>query len=153
MKVAVIAPPYPLEEAPAPPLGVTYVAAAFEAAGAEVRVLDYIVSRYSPEKLRRELEAFQPDLVGSTSVTMNFPAAAEIVQAAGLTQQFKLGIGHQQIKTVSVTVASGVNPLHERSDVGAERGHCGRGELVQHALSKHCVFLLPFFSHRDGFIG
>ena len=82
MKVAVIAPPYPLEEAPAPPLGVTYVAAAFEAAGAEVRVLDYIVSRYSPEKLRRELEAFQPDLVGSTSVTMNFPAAAEIVEAA-----------------------------------------------------------------------
>ena len=82
MKVAVIAPPYPLEEAPAPPLGVTYVAAAFEAAGAEVRVLDYIVSRYSPEKLRRELEDFQPDLVGSTSVTMNFPAAAEIVQTA-----------------------------------------------------------------------
>jgi anaerobic magnesium-protoporphyrin IX monomethyl ester cyclase len=82
MKVAVIAPPYPLEEAPAPPLGVTYVAAAFEAAGAEVRVLDYIVSRYSPEKLRRELEAFQPDLVGSTSVTMNFPAAAEIVETA-----------------------------------------------------------------------
>jgi len=82
MKVAVIAPPYPLEEAPAPPLGVTYVAAAFEAAGAEVRVLDYIVSRYSPEKLGRELEAFQPDLVGSTSVTMNFPAAAEIVETA-----------------------------------------------------------------------
>ncbi len=82
MKVAVIAPPYPLEEAPAPPLGVTYVAAAFEAAGAEVRVLDYIVSRYSPEKLRRELEAFQPDLVGSTSVTMNFPAAAAIVETA-----------------------------------------------------------------------
>ena len=82
MKVAVIAPPYPLEEAPAPPLGVTYVAAAFEAAGAEVRVLDYIVSRYSAEKLRRELEAFQPDLVGSTSVTMNFPVAAEIVEAA-----------------------------------------------------------------------
>jgi radical SAM superfamily enzyme YgiQ (UPF0313 family) len=82
VKVAVIAPPYPLEEAPAPPLGVTYVAAAFEAAGAEVRVLDYIVSRYSPEKLRREIEAFRPDLVGSTSVTMNFPAAAEIVETA-----------------------------------------------------------------------
>ena len=80
MKVAVIAPPYPLEEAPAPPLGVTYVAGAFEAAGAEVRILDYIVSRYSPEKLARELEAFRPDLVGSTSVTMNFPGAAAIVQ-------------------------------------------------------------------------
>lgn len=82
MKVAIIAPPYPLEEAPAPPLGVTYVAAAFEDAGAEVKILDYIVSRYSPEKLKGELDAFQPDLVGSTSVTMNFPAAAAIVEAA-----------------------------------------------------------------------
>jgi hypothetical protein len=33
-----------LEEIPSPPLGVTYVAAAFEAAGAEVKIFDYIVS-------------------------------------------------------------------------------------------------------------
>ena len=65
MKVAVIASPYPLEEAPAPPLGVTYIAAAFEAAGAEVRVFDYIVSRYSRDKLAADLEAFQPDFVGA----------------------------------------------------------------------------------------
>jgi len=37
-----IAPPYPLEEIPSPPLGVTYVAAAFQAAGAEVKILDYM---------------------------------------------------------------------------------------------------------------
>ncbi len=79
MKVAIIAPPYPLEEAPAPPLGVTYVAAAFETSGAEVRVLDYIVSRYTPEKLERELADFEPDVVGTTSVTMNFPAAVAIL--------------------------------------------------------------------------
>jgi anaerobic magnesium-protoporphyrin IX monomethyl ester cyclase len=79
MKVAIIAPPYPLEEAPAPPLGVTYVAAAFERAGADVRIFDYIVSRYTPEKLKAQLEAFQPDAVGATSVTLNFPAAARIV--------------------------------------------------------------------------
>ena len=79
MRVAIVAPPYPLEEAPAPPLGVTYVAAAFEAAGAEVRIFDYIVSRYSPEKLRAQLDAFQPDVLGATSVTLNFPQAAEIV--------------------------------------------------------------------------
>ena len=80
MKVAVIASPYPLEEAPAPPLGISYVAAAFEAAGAEVQVFDYIVSRYSPEKLERQLEAFQPDVVGAGSVTLNFPRGAEILQ-------------------------------------------------------------------------
>ena len=60
MRVAVIAPPYPLEEAPAPPLGVTYVAAAFESAGAEVRIFDYIVSEYSAEKLKAQLDEFRP---------------------------------------------------------------------------------------------
>jgi anaerobic magnesium-protoporphyrin IX monomethyl ester cyclase len=82
MRVAIVAPPYPLEEAPAPPLGVTYVAAAFERAGAEVRIFDYIVSAYTPEKLRAQLDEFQPDVVGSTSVTLNFPGAAEIVTTA-----------------------------------------------------------------------
>ncbi|MBN2438791.1 MAG: cobalamin-dependent protein, partial [Deltaproteobacteria bacterium] len=79
MRVAIVAPPYPLEEAPAPPLGVTYVAAAFESAGAEVRIFDYIVSRYTPEKIRMQLDAFRPDVLGATSVTLNFPGAAEIV--------------------------------------------------------------------------
>jgi len=79
MRVAIVAPPYPLEEAPAPPLGVTYVAAAFEAAGAEVRIFDYIVSRYTPEKLRAQIDAFRPDVLCGSSVTLNFPGAAEIV--------------------------------------------------------------------------
>ncbi len=82
MKVAIVAPPYPLEEAPAPPLGVTYVAAAFETAGAKVRIFDYIVSGYSPEKLRDQIDDFKPDVLGATSVTMNFPKAAEIVSEA-----------------------------------------------------------------------
>ena len=82
MRVIIVAPPYPLEEAPAPPLGVTYVAAAFERAGAQVKILDYIVSRYTPEKLRTELDAFGPDLIGTTSVTMNLPAAARILRDA-----------------------------------------------------------------------
>lgn len=80
MKVAVIAPPYPLEEAPAPPLGTSYVAAAFESAGAEVEIFDFIVTQYTPEKLRKRLEAFRPDVVGAGSVTLNFPGAAEILQ-------------------------------------------------------------------------
>ncbi|MCG6536111.1 MAG: cobalamin-dependent protein, partial [Syntrophales bacterium LBB04] len=82
MRVAIIAPPYPLEEAPAPPLGVTYVAAAFESAGADVRIFDYIVGCYTPENLRVKLDQFRPDVVGSTSVTLNFPGAAEIVAEA-----------------------------------------------------------------------
>lgn len=82
MKVAIVVPPYPLEEAPAPPLGITYVAAAFESAGASVRIFDYLVSRYTPEKLKSQIDAFQPDVIGSTSVTLNFPAAADILRTA-----------------------------------------------------------------------
>lgn len=82
LRVAIVAPPYPLEEAPAPPLGVTYVAAAFEAAGAEVRIFDYIVSRYTPEKLNAQIDAFEPHVLGATSVTLNFPVAARILDRA-----------------------------------------------------------------------
>ncbi len=80
MRVALIAAPYPLEELPSPPLGLGYVAAAFEAAGCEVKILDYIVSRYSREKIAAQLEAFQPDAVGSGSVTMNFHDARRILR-------------------------------------------------------------------------
>ena len=82
MKIALIASPYPLEEAPSPPLGLCYAAAACEAAGAQVTIVDYIVSRYTPEKLAAALDRFQPDVVGTNSVTMNFPQAIRIIQEA-----------------------------------------------------------------------
>lgn len=82
MKIALIAPPYPLSEAPSPPLGLSYVAGACIAAGAQVRIIDYIVTKYSRKKLTAELESFCPDIVGATSVTLNFPVAASILEAA-----------------------------------------------------------------------
>lgn len=82
MKIALIAPPYPLEEIPSPPLGLTYIAAVCEAAGAEVVILDYIVRGYSEKKFLAELAAFGPDIVGTGSVTMNFKQAARILQTA-----------------------------------------------------------------------
>ncbi|HPE07349.1 MAG TPA: cobalamin B12-binding domain-containing protein, partial [Smithellaceae bacterium] len=80
MRVAIIAAPYPLEEYPSPPLGIAYVTAAFEAAGCEVQVFDYIISCYSKEKLARQLADFQPDAVGAGSVTMNFYDAQQILR-------------------------------------------------------------------------
>jgi len=80
MKVALIVAPYPLEEFPSPPLGICYVAAAFENSGAEVRILDYLVRRYTPEKLYSELKSFQADVVGINSVTLNFYQAVSILQ-------------------------------------------------------------------------
>jgi radical SAM superfamily enzyme YgiQ (UPF0313 family) len=82
MKIALIASPYPLEEAPSPPLGLCYAAAACEAGGAQVTIIDYIVSQYTPEKLAVALDEFQPDAVGTNSVTMNFPQAIRIIQDA-----------------------------------------------------------------------
>jgi radical SAM superfamily enzyme YgiQ (UPF0313 family) len=80
LRVAVIAAPYPLEEFPSPPLGISYVAAAFEALGCEVRIFDYIISRYSKEKLEAQLAEFQPDAVGAGCVTMNFYEAQKILR-------------------------------------------------------------------------
>jgi anaerobic magnesium-protoporphyrin IX monomethyl ester cyclase len=80
MRVAIIAAPYPLEEFPSPPLGISYVASAFEAAGCDVRILDYIISGYSKEKLALQLADFQPDAVGAGSVTMNFYDAERILR-------------------------------------------------------------------------
>jgi anaerobic magnesium-protoporphyrin IX monomethyl ester cyclase len=80
VRVAIIAAPYPLEEFPSPPLGIAYVAAAFEAAGCEVRIFDYIISCYSREKLAAQLADFQPDAVGAGCVTMNFYDAQRILR-------------------------------------------------------------------------
>ena len=82
MRIALIAPPYPLEQVPSPPLGICYVASTCVAAGHDVKIIDYIVGQYTPEKLEAELAAYQPDIVGATSVTMNFPQAVEIVKTA-----------------------------------------------------------------------
>jgi anaerobic magnesium-protoporphyrin IX monomethyl ester cyclase len=80
VRIAIIATPYPLTEIPSPPLGITYVAAAFAAAGAEVKIFDYIVSGYSREKLAQQLNDFQPDATGIGCVTMNFYEAQRVLQ-------------------------------------------------------------------------
>jgi len=83
LKVALLASPYPLAEGPSPPLGLCYAAAAFEAAGADVRLFDYMVRAWSPEKMEAELSAFGPDVIGTNSVTLNFNAAANLLKTAG----------------------------------------------------------------------
>jgi|TARA_B100000315_G_scaffold259391_1_gene315253 radical SAM superfamily enzyme YgiQ (UPF0313 family) len=82
MKVLLINPYYPLTEMPSPPLGLAYVAAAFERAGAEVQVLDLVVESYCRNKLERLLMTFQPELVGATCVTMSFDAAVKVLNDA-----------------------------------------------------------------------
>lgn len=82
MRILLIAPPYPLEQAPSPPLGLCYVAAACKAHGAHVHLLDFIVSPWEVAALKKELDDFKPDIIGLTSVTMTTPKAMEILKEA-----------------------------------------------------------------------
>jgi radical SAM superfamily enzyme YgiQ (UPF0313 family) len=48
--------------------------------GIEVKILDFLVTRYHPKKLRRELEEYRPQLVGATCVTLNYPIARRMLK-------------------------------------------------------------------------
>ena len=80
MRTLLIMPPYPILEYPTIPMGMAYVAAALRKEGKEVQVEDYLVSEYSEEKLRRKIAEFNPDIIGTTSVTMNFHGASAILR-------------------------------------------------------------------------
>ncbi len=79
MRVLLINPFYPISETPSPPLGLAYLAAALEEAGAEVRILDLVVHPYSPEGLAELLADFKPHLAGATAVTMTVYSAMEVL--------------------------------------------------------------------------
>jgi len=80
MRTLLINPPYPYSEFPIMPMGLLYVGAVLENQGYEVEVLDLLVSKYSKDKIARKLEQYKPDVVGVTCVTMNYPAASEILK-------------------------------------------------------------------------
>jgi anaerobic magnesium-protoporphyrin IX monomethyl ester cyclase len=88
-RVLLINTPYPYEECPVPPLGLAYLAGILRREKAEVRILDLLMSRYSPDLLRRELREFQPDVVGATCSTINFKTASRILR---LCKDFNSGI-------------------------------------------------------------
>jgi anaerobic magnesium-protoporphyrin IX monomethyl ester cyclase len=80
MRVLLLSTPHPLEESPLPPLSLSYLASVLIREGIEVRILDFLVTRYHPRTLRRELEEFRPQLVGATCVTLNYPIARRMLR-------------------------------------------------------------------------
>ena len=80
MRTLLVNPPYAFSEVPIIPMGIAYIAGVLEHTGNEVQILDLLVSKYSEEKISRKLEEYQPDIVGVTSVTMNYPIASEILK-------------------------------------------------------------------------
>ncbi len=80
MRILLINPYYPISETPSPPLGLSYLAGALEQNDIEVRILDLVVYPYSKQALQTLLDEFQPQIVGATSVTMNFYDAQKAIR-------------------------------------------------------------------------
>ena len=80
MRVLLINPCYPISETPSPPLGLAFLAAAMEADGIQVQILDLVVYPYTKNLLSRTLKSFDPQFVGATAVTMNFNHAAAVIK-------------------------------------------------------------------------
>ena len=81
-RVILINPFYPIDENPTPPLGLAFLAGALEAAGARVRVLDFVVFPYSREYLEAQITDFAPQIIGATAVTMTFDQAIAVIRDA-----------------------------------------------------------------------
>ncbi|MGB9697997.1 MAG: B12-binding domain-containing radical SAM protein [Thermodesulfobacteriota bacterium] len=80
MKFLLIQPPYPFSEFPKPSLALMSLGAVLKENDVEVKVLDLLATRFSWSKIEDSVNRFQPDLIGITSVTMNFPVALKIIK-------------------------------------------------------------------------
>ncbi|MGE5273995.1 MAG: B12-binding domain-containing radical SAM protein [Verrucomicrobiota bacterium] len=84
MKIALVQPPSRTEFerhwAQVPGLGIAYVAASLRAAGHAVRVIDGKLERLTVEDVAARVRDDRPDLVGLTSMTVEFPRAADIAR-------------------------------------------------------------------------
>lgn len=80
MRVLLLSTPYPLSESVTPPLGLAYIGACLEQEGVDVQILDFLVSKYTPSRLRQTLEEFRPQIVGATCVTLSYKVAARMLK-------------------------------------------------------------------------
>ncbi len=80
MRTLLINVPYPFEEWPTLPLGLTYLAAVLEEKGYEVEILDMLVSKFSIPKIKEKIHEFKPELCGAGPVTMNYPTALRVIE-------------------------------------------------------------------------
>jgi len=80
MRILLINPSYPLEEFPRLLVTLPYLAAALRAEGHEVEILDLLLTHTTPEKIERRMARLRPDLVGTTSVTLNHHIASFIAE-------------------------------------------------------------------------
>ena len=85
MKVLMINPPYSSSKYKfiglvAPPLGIAYIAAMLERNGVGVKILDSPAMEYGFEAVKKEIQAYSPDIVAITSVTPTIGSALKTAQ-------------------------------------------------------------------------
>ncbi|MCX8124383.1 MAG: B12-binding domain-containing radical SAM protein [Spirochaetes bacterium] len=130
MKVLLINPPYPFEESPSPPFGLMALAAYLEDKNIEVKIEDYIVNRFSEQRVKSIMSTFAPDVVGSTGVTMNIKKALSILQI------------YKQVNPDLVTVLGGPHATFDAHNILLHHPYIdvivrGEGELTFHQLLSH----------------
>ncbi len=81
MRVLLVNPPIPnYQESPAPPLGLAYIAAILGRESIDVSILDLAPLGDSLLPLASALDELQPNIVGVTCVSANFPRAVHVAQ-------------------------------------------------------------------------
>ncbi len=79
LRILLINPPYPFEEVSSPPLGLIALGTFIRSRGHRIRIEDFVVNRYSPERLEQIIKSYRPDIAGATAVTMNVKSALKIL--------------------------------------------------------------------------
>ncbi len=103
MRVLLVQPPYPFSEFPKPSWALMSLGAVLQQEGVEVEVLDLLSTRYTPRKIEERLSRFQPDLIGATCVTMNFPSTVKILQTCkALSPQSTILMGGPHVTFTAV---------------------------------------------------
>ena len=85
MKVLMINPPYSSSKYKfiglvAPPLGIAYIAAMLERNDITVKILDAPALEIEHEAVKKEIQAYSPDIVAITSVTPTIGSALKTAQ-------------------------------------------------------------------------
>jgi anaerobic magnesium-protoporphyrin IX monomethyl ester cyclase len=125
-RVLLITPPYHsgvVESAGRwPPLGLLYIAGALQQAGHAVMVYDAMTKEHDIDQIRSYIQAWKPDVVGTTAYTSSFYAAVETLKAA------------KSVSPSIVTVIGGVHPTFCYEDTLTDYPNivdfviCGEGE-------------------------
>lgn len=83
LEILLVNPPIPnFFEAPYPPLGLAYIAAVLEDNGYSVRIVDMPILGLEISDVRRICTKYCPDIVGISSMTLNYPMAVKIAEVA-----------------------------------------------------------------------